>query len=198
MEATENEESLLTVKKKISNSSPRRYYLELRAVFGCQMTYRIDNHSRIDGGSNCRAIFGISFRAGKRVVIALERKQRCQHFIVGKPSSSRWLGARRGQAERGASERTPYNEPRTDRMTIAKMEITTLSFSKVVRSCEYPRTKSLFWNGRRGGGGALPRPCVQRRHNGLHFGVGRGRVCDLVGFWIALGIIKCFSTIERS
>lgn len=198
MEATENEESLLTVKKKISNSSPRRYYLELRAVFGCQMTYRIDNHSRIDGGSNCRAIFGISFRAGKRVVIALERKQRCQHFIVGKPSSSRWLGARRGQAERGASERTPYNEPRTDRMTIAKMEITTLSFSKVVRSCEYPRTKSLFWNGRRGGEHYQDHAFNADTTGFILASAGGGRVCDLVGFWIALGIIKCFSTIERS
>jgi hypothetical protein len=38
------------------------------------MTYSIDYHRDIDGGSNCRAIFGATFRAGKRVVIALRRK----------------------------------------------------------------------------------------------------------------------------
>jgi hypothetical protein len=114
------------------------------------MTYSIDNHRDIDGGSNCRAIFGVTFRAGERVVIALVERDIGQYFMPTNPDSCRWPGTRWGQLGPGegaeARERTPYSEPRTERITIAKMEITTLSKAKSIRSCRYSRVwPSLEW-----------------------------------------------------
>lgn len=58
------------VERRWSNQQDSR-----RGVLGVlgkmRMTYTIDKHSAVDGGRNCRAIFGIAFRAGERVVIAL-------------------------------------------------------------------------------------------------------------------------------
>lgn len=52
-----------------------------------RMTYTIDKHSAVDGGSNCRTILGVAFRAGERVVIALKKIDGLVHHA----NESRWL-----------------------------------------------------------------------------------------------------------
>lgn len=49
---------------------------------------------------------------------------------------------------RGQVERTPYRDPKTERMTIAKMEITTLLGQALLDSRWRPRLKAMFKDGR--------------------------------------------------
>jgi hypothetical protein len=53
-------------------------------------------------------------------------------WMPGRKLGPAWTGG-------GAKERTPNSEPRTERMTIAKTEITTLSEEKIVRRYEFTR-----------------------------------------------------------
>lgn len=68
LETAENEEALLIENRAIS----KILAAVCREMPGKRrLTYTVDEHSAVDGGSDCRAIFGIAFRAGERVVIAL-------------------------------------------------------------------------------------------------------------------------------
>lgn len=74
------------------------------------------------------------------------------------------IGASPVGAVRGLEEHTPKRDPRTERMTMAKREITTL--------CAGQRQSQWFQKIKPASDGEnLPRPGIQCRHDGLHPGV---------------------------